>query len=77
MGAVTGVFLIGYAVARIFVEFYRQPDPQIGYLALGWVTLGQVLSLPMFLLGLVLISWAYLRGREGGISGSDRKLQDP
>ena len=45
-GQLSGVFLIGYAVARITVEFFRQrPDVQIGYLA-GGITMGQLLSLP-------------------------------
>src|SRR5699024_2412403 len=41
---VTGLFGVGYGLARIFVEFFRQPDPQLGYLAFGWLTMGQVLS---------------------------------
>ena len=57
-GAVAGLFLLGYACARIFVEFFREPDPQLGYLAWGWLTMGQVLSLPMGLIGL----WLLLRG---------------
>ncbi len=51
-GRVCAVFLIGYALCRVVVEFFRQPDAQMGYLALGWVTMGQILSLPMLLLGL-------------------------
>lgn len=50
-GNVSGVFLIGYAIARIISEFFRAPDPQIGYLAFGWLTMGQVLSIPMLCLG--------------------------
>lgn len=55
-GLVAGCFVAGYALARIFVEFYREPDIQIGYLAGGWLTMGMVLSLPMLALGL----WAIL-----------------
>ncbi|NBB50707.1 prolipoprotein diacylglyceryl transferase [Rhizobium sp. CRIBSB] len=51
-GRITGIFVAGYAAARIFVEFYREPDVQIGYLAGGWLTMGMVLSLPMLLVGL-------------------------
>jgi phosphatidylglycerol:prolipoprotein diacylglycerol transferase len=40
-----------YGAARIFVEFFREPDAQIGYLAGGWLTMGMVLSLPMVLIG--------------------------
>jgi phosphatidylglycerol---prolipoprotein diacylglyceryl transferase len=45
-GAVSGLFLLCYGVFRFAVEFVREPDPQLGYLAFGWVTMGQVLSLP-------------------------------
>ena len=50
--APSGLFLICYAMARIAVEFVREPDVGIGYLAFGWVTMGQLLSLPMLLLGI-------------------------
>ncbi|HKY69411.1 MAG TPA: prolipoprotein diacylglyceryl transferase, partial [Gammaproteobacteria bacterium] len=53
-GAVSGLFLILYALIRIFEEIFRQPDPQYGYLAFGWVTMGQVLSVPMLILGIFL-----------------------
>jgi len=66
MGAVSGLFLVSYGAFRIFVEFFRQPDAHIGYLALGWVTQGQLLSLPMVLGGLGLLIWAYKR--EGKIA---------
>ena len=50
--AVSGLFLLLYGCGRIFVEFYRQPDPQLGYLAWNWLTMGQLLSLPMVILGI-------------------------
>jgi phosphatidylglycerol:prolipoprotein diacylglycerol transferase len=53
-GALTGAFLCGYAIARSLGELFRQPDPFLGFL-FGGVTMGQVLSAPMFLVGLVLI----------------------
>ena len=59
-GLVCGVFVLGYAIARIIVEFFRQPDAQIGYLADGWLTMGMVLSTPMALAGL----WAIWRARH-------------
>jgi phosphatidylglycerol---prolipoprotein diacylglyceryl transferase len=49
-GLVTGVFLAGYALARIFVEFFREPDSFLGFLAAG-TTMGQWLSLPMLIAG--------------------------
>ncbi|EIJ33386.1 prolipoprotein diacylglyceryl transferase [Thiothrix nivea] len=58
-GAISGLFLVGYGIARILVEFVREPDKQLGYVAWGWVTQGQVLSLPMVFLGLLFMWWAY------------------
>ncbi|HRE31457.1 MAG TPA: prolipoprotein diacylglyceryl transferase [Candidatus Berkiella sp.] len=55
VGAVSGIFLLGYGMIRIFEEFFRQPDPQYGYFAFGWLTMGQILCLPMILLGLYLL----------------------
>ena len=57
--AVSGMFLLFYGLFRFMVEFARVPDAQLGYLALGWVTMGQVLSLPMFLAGAGLLLLAY------------------
>lgn len=51
-GRVTAVFLIGYAICRLIAESFREPDPQLGYLAFGWLTMGQLLSIPMILVGL-------------------------
>jgi len=59
-GFVSGVFVAGYGLARIFVEFFREPDPQLGYLFGGWLTMGMVLSVPMVLIGL----WAALTARR-------------
>ena len=50
-GHVSGLFALLYAVFRCLVEFVRKPDPQLGYLAWGWLTMGQVLCLPMIALG--------------------------
>jgi prolipoprotein diacylglyceryl transferase len=57
--AVSGMFLLCYGVFRTAVEFVRLPDDHIGYLAFGWLTLGQVLSFPMAAIGLALIWLAY------------------
>lgn len=59
VGAVGGAFLAGYAVFRFGVEFFREPDAQLGYVMMGWTTMGQLLSIPMFLVGLALMGWAY------------------
>ncbi len=54
-GLISSIFLLCYASFRFFTEFYREPDPQLGYLAFGWLTMGQVLCVPMFLLGIYLM----------------------
>lgn len=58
-GAVGGAFLAGYAVFRFIAEFFREPDAHLGYVALDWMTMGQILSLPMFVAGIALMVWAY------------------
>jgi phosphatidylglycerol---prolipoprotein diacylglyceryl transferase len=58
-GAVCGLFLVCYGIFRFLVEFVRVPDVRIGYLAFGWFTRGQLLSLPMIIVGLVIIVFAY------------------
>ena len=57
--AVSGLFLICYGVFRFAVEFVRQPDAHMGFLAFGWLTMGQVLSLPMIAFGVLFMWWAY------------------
>ena len=54
-GFVSGLFLVFYALFRILVEFVREPDAHIGYLAFDWLTMGQVLSLPLLLFGVLLL----------------------
>ncbi|CAN7656040.1 prolipoprotein diacylglyceryl transferase [Mesorhizobium caraganae] len=56
---VGGAFICGYGLSRIFVEFFREPDQQLGYLLGGWLTMGMVLSLPMVLAGI----WAMATAR--------------
>lgn len=60
VGAISGLFLVGYGSFRFLVEFVRMPDSQLGYLAFGWLTMGQLLSLPMILFGVYLL----LRSRK-------------
>lgn len=57
--SVSGLFLVGYGTFRVVAEFVREPDAQLGYLAFGWLTMGQVLSVPMILFGIGLMIWAY------------------
>jgi len=66
-GLLSGIFVLGYALARTFCEFFREPDRQLGYLfgtegwPLGGITMGMLLCVPMALIGLGLIVLA-LRG---------------
>lgn len=57
--AVSGLFLVCYGLFRFAIEFVRMPDAHLGYLAFDWVTMGQLLSLPMLLAGAVLLSLAF------------------
>lgn len=60
-GAVIGLFMLGYGVFRFFIENYRQPDAHITFLLFGWMTRGQILCVPMIVIGLFLIVWTYTR----------------
>ena len=59
MMAVSGLFLLLYGVFRFTVELVRVPDAHIGYLAFDWLTMGQILSVPMILFGLAFLGIAY------------------
>ncbi len=56
-----GLFLLGYGLFRSLAEFFREPDAHIGFDALGWMTRGQLLSLPMIAVGAAIMIWAYRR----------------
>ena len=64
--APSGLFLLGYGCARFAVEFVRVPDANLGYLAAGWVTMGQILSAPMIVAGAALLVIAYRRRVTSG-----------
>lgn len=53
-GCVSGVFLMGYALSRLLIECFREPDPQLGFLAFNVLTMGQLLSIPMLIAGFLL-----------------------
>ena len=60
--SVSGLFLLLYGVFRFWIEFYRMPDthlPNNGYLLFDWVTMGQILTIPMIIVGAALIYLAY------------------
>ncbi|MBN8544016.1 MAG: prolipoprotein diacylglyceryl transferase [Alphaproteobacteria bacterium] len=63
-GAVGGLFLAGYGVARFVMEFFRMPDPQLGFLFGQWLTMGQLLCVPMIVAG----AWLMLRSKRYPVS---------
>lgn len=65
-GLLTGVFALGYGLARIVSEFYRDPDEEWGFLAGHWLTMGMALSLPLVAIGI----WLILRARRAGPAAS-------
>ncbi|MCB1686025.1 MAG: prolipoprotein diacylglyceryl transferase [Pseudomonadales bacterium] len=60
LGAVSGVFLASYGVLRLCTEYFRQPDSHLGFIALDFLTMGQLLSIPMIIVGILL----FLYGRR-------------
>ena len=61
LGRASGLFLLIYGVSRFAVEFLREPDAHIGPVALGWMTMGQLLTLPMILFGVLLFLGVFSR----------------
>lgn len=59
MGAVSGLFALLYAIIRFLVEFVREPDNYSGFIAWGWLTMGQLLAIPLFMIGSGLLVNAY------------------
>lgn len=57
--AVSAMFLIFYGIFRIIGECFREPDIQLGYIAFNSVTMGQLLSVPMVLFGIIALVWTY------------------
>lgn len=64
VAAVSALFLVGYGVFRFLVEFVRAPDAHIGFIAFGWLTMGHLLTLPMIVVGIILMLWAYGNNRN-------------
>lgn len=58
LGSVSGMFLVLYSLFRFIVEFAREPDAHLGFIALDWMTMGQLLSVPMLLAGIGIIWWS-------------------
>ncbi len=57
--AISGLFLLGYGIFRLIVEFFRQPDEQLGFVAMQWLTMGMLLSLPMIVVGIIIMLFAH------------------
>jgi phosphatidylglycerol:prolipoprotein diacylglycerol transferase len=72
VGAVAGMFLLGYGIVRFVVEFFRQPDAHLGLNSLG-LSQGQILSLPMIIIGAVIIYRAYSYSTTNRITNSTEK----
>lgn len=68
VGAVGGLFLAGYGFFRFIAEFFREPDAHLGFVFLDWMTMGQILSLPMFVVGIAILFWTYRRERNEKLS---------
>lgn len=64
MAAASGLFLTGYGCFRFFVEFFRQPDAHLGFIAFDWLTMGMLLSIPMIIAGMALMGWAYWKHNQ-------------
>ena len=71
-GSIMGAFVLGYGVVRFLIEFVRLPDAQLGYLAGGWLTMGQLLSVPLIVAGAVLLAGAFRSTGRGASTGRRR-----
>jgi len=71
-GIVSGLFLVLYGTFRFAVEFVRLPDPQLGFVAFDWLTMGQLLSLPMVATGLLLLLAAQRRDPLDAVARTSR-----
>lgn len=61
-GSAMAAFLAGYGLFRSFVELFRQPDSQLG-LFFGYFSMGQLLSLPLFVIGSAMLFWLWRKGK--------------
>jgi len=57
--AISGMFLITYGGLRFITEFFREPDRHLMFIAFDWMTMGQLLSLPMIALGVSFLFYSY------------------
>ena len=64
--AVGAAFLMGYGIFRTIAEFFREPDAHIGFDMFGWLSRGQLLSIPMIIVGALLLVYAYRSDAQKG-----------
>lgn len=64
VGAACALFVLLYGLFRFLVEFAREPDRHLGYIAFDWMTMGQLLTLPMIAVGLVVFWWSYNKAKQ-------------
>ena len=74
-GAVSGMFLVGYGALRFIAEYAREPDNFLGLLA-GELSMGQWLSMPMIVIGLLMVIAAYRRAGKAQTTVMDRMKTD-
>lgn len=67
--AVSGLFAFCYGVFRFGVEFFRQPDAQLGFVAFGWLSQGQLLSIPLIIVGILML-WSAYHPKQKNVSTS-------
>ncbi len=67
-GTLTSLFFIFYALFRFFLEFFREPDPQLGFIAFGWLTMGQLLSIVIFVFGIFI--FFITKKKQGALGGT-------
>ena len=77
LGFTSGAFLALYAAFRFTTEFFRAPDPHMGFVALGWMTQGQALCVPMVILGLFLMvrSQSQVDAETGAIAAVQKRTR--
>lgn len=71
-GSICGLFMVMYAIFRFSVEFVREPDSNLGYIAFGWLTTGQLLCVPMLVIGLFVMNYESIANqcRKQSIKGA-------
>ena len=67
------MFLVGYGAFRFFVEFFREPDAHLGFLFADWLTMGQLLSVPMLVAGGIFFAMARRETTRAGVAAKRGK----